>query len=58
MAADVKKKDGFFYKVKRFILKALRMDLMERRNLAGYVHLGLAADLPAVHGAVLPLQPQ
>ena len=52
MAADVKKKDGFFYKVKRFILKALRMDLMERRNLAGYVFV-----LPFILGLLLIFLP-
>ncbi len=52
MAADVKKKEGFFHKAKMFILRALKMDLMEKRNLAGYVFV-----LPFIIGFLLIFLP-
>lgn len=52
MAADVKKKEGFFHKVKMFLLRALKMDLMEKRNLAGYVFV-----LPFIIGFLLIFLP-
>ena len=52
MAANVQKKEGVWYKIKMFILRALKMDLMERRNLAGYVFV-----LPFVLGFVLIFLP-
>lgn len=52
MAANVQKKEGVWYKTKMFILRALKMDLMERRNLAGYVFV-----LPFILGFVLIFLP-
>lgn len=52
MAEYVPKKEGFFKKLQKFIMKLLRMDLMEKRNLAGYVFI-----LPFVIGFLLIFLP-